>query len=103
MRPSRGATMTLLNHNSRMTFTPFDLEQWQSLYETTVKFNLADSGVQPVTLGELVSTPEAVSQLLRTPLHYPAVNGTARLRELIAALYQCAAPENVLLTVGAPK
>ena len=45
-----------------MTFTPFDLEQWQSLYETTVKYNLADSGVQPVTLGELVSTPDAVEQ-----------------------------------------
>jgi aspartate/methionine/tyrosine aminotransferase len=84
-----------------MTFTAFDLEQWQSLYETNVKFNLADSGVQPVTLGELVSTPDAVSQLLRTPLHYPAVNGTARLRELIAALYQGAGPENVLVTVGA--
>jgi len=84
-----------------MTFTTFDLEQWQSLYESTVKFNLADSGVQPVTLGELVSTPEAVSQLLRTPLHYPAVNGTARLRELIAALYQGAGPESVLVTVGA--
>jgi aspartate/methionine/tyrosine aminotransferase len=84
-----------------MTFTPFDLEQWQSLYETTVKFNLADSGVQPVTLGELVSTPDAVNQLLRTPLHYPAVNGTARLRELIAGLYQGAGPEDVLVTVGA--
>lgn len=84
-----------------MTFTPFDLEQWQSLYETTVKYNLADSGVQPVTLGELVSTPDAVERLLRTPLHYPAVNGTARLRELIAALYQGAGTEHVLVTVGA--
>ncbi len=84
-----------------MTFTPFDLEQWQSLYETTVKFNLADSGVQPVTLAELVSTPEAVTELLRTPLHYPAVNGTARLRKLISGLYRGAGPDNVLVTVGA--
>jgi len=84
-----------------MSFTPFELEQWQSLYETTVKFNLADSGVQPVTLRELISTPEAVEALLRTPLHYPAVNGTMRLRELIAGLYPGAGPENVLVTVGA--
>ena len=41
-----------------MSFTPFELEHWQSRYETTVDFNLADSGVHPVRLGELVDDDE---------------------------------------------
>jgi aspartate/methionine/tyrosine aminotransferase len=84
-----------------MPFVSFELEEWQSRYETSVQFNLADSGVQPVALHELVATPEAVARLLETPLHYPPVNGTARLRERIAAQYRGARAENVLVTVGA--
>ncbi len=41
-------------------FQPFELEEWQSRYETEVKYNLADLGVSPVRLDELVTTPEAV-------------------------------------------
>ncbi len=32
------------------SFQHFELEAWQSLYETTVRYNLADSGVNPVCL-----------------------------------------------------
>jgi aspartate/methionine/tyrosine aminotransferase len=39
--------------------------------------------------------------LLNLPLYYPEVNGTALLRERIAALYPQAAAQNVLVTVGA--
>src|SRR5258708_2319171 len=84
-----------------MSFAPFALEEWQSRYETEVQFNLADSGVQAVTLEELVPTDEAVQRLLQTSLHYPPVNGTRRLRELIAVQYRDANPDNILVTVGA--
>jgi aspartate/methionine/tyrosine aminotransferase len=84
-----------------MTFVPFELEQWQSNYEDHVAYNLADSGVDPVVVSELAESPQAIEQLLRTRLHYPPVNGSLRLRELISALYKTADPGNVLVTVGA--
>ena len=84
-----------------MPFVPFELEAWQSAYEQDVEFNLADSGVHPVRVGELVSEPAAVRDLLDTALHYPHVNGTPLLRSLIAGLYERAHLGNVLVTVGA--
>ena len=83
-----------------MTFTPFHLEQWQSEHEQEVKFNLADSGVHPVAVKELLEAPGVSERMREVPLHYPMVNGSARLRELIAGLYKTT-PSNVLVTVGA--
>lgn len=90
-----------------MAFTPFELEEWQSRWETTVACNLADSGVAAVRLGELLAgaegaspDPAALAGLLEMDLHYPPVAGTTLLRERIAA-WLGAAPENVLVTVGA--
>ncbi len=82
-------------------FVPFELERWQSLYETTVEYNLADSGVRAVSLGELVGEGKAVERMLETPLGYPPVGGTRRLRELVAELHLGADTGNVLVTVGA--
>ena len=83
-----------------MSFTPFELEEWQSRWETTVRYNLADSGVHPVRLGELLADEAAIDRLLEVDLHYPPANGTVLLRERIAA-WMGASPENVLVTVGA--
>ena len=44
---------------------------------------------------------EGVEPLLDTPLNYPEVNGDLALRARIAALYDDAKPENVLVTIGA--
>ncbi len=87
-----------------MTTTPpawasFELERWQSDWEQKVEINIADSGVDPVSLGELLQGD--VGRLAEHPLHYPEVNGTERLRKRIAALYSGARPEQVLVTVGA--
>ncbi len=84
-----------------MAFTPFALEEWQSRFETNVAYNLADSGIDPVRLEELIDTPDKLNALLATPLHYPAVGGEELLRELIAAQYPSASLDNVLVTVGA--
>jgi aspartate/methionine/tyrosine aminotransferase len=83
-----------------MTFVPFSLEQWQSEHEQEVDFNLADSGVHPVPVKELITTPELAERMRELPLHYPEVNGTRKLREIIARLYKANA-SNVLVTVGA--
>jgi aspartate/methionine/tyrosine aminotransferase len=81
-------------------FHPFDLEHYQSQFERTVEYNLADSSVQCLNTRELVTEAEA-EELLSVPLYYPEVNGTQLLRERIAALYSGATPDHVLVTVGA--
>ena len=83
-----------------MRFHPFDLEHYQSQYERTVEYNLADSSVQCVNTRELISDVEA-EELLNLDLYYPEVNGTELLRSRIAALYSNATAANVLVTVGA--
>jgi aspartate/methionine/tyrosine aminotransferase len=83
-------------------FHEFGLERWQSDFEHTVEINLADSSVRAVSLGTLLAgDPEKLERLLALPVHYPQVNGTQRLRELIAARYPGASPDQVLVTVGA--
>jgi aspartate/methionine/tyrosine aminotransferase len=82
-------------------FTAFALEGWQSRHERSVEHQLADSGVQPVRLRELVDLGADLDSLLDLELHYPEVNGTLRLRQRIAGLYPGCEPGRVLVTVGA--
>jgi aspartate/methionine/tyrosine aminotransferase len=85
-----------------MQFHPFELERFLSEYEQTVEYNFTESGVHPVTLGELLAMAgDDAGALLETPLNYPHVNGTPLLRQQIAARYPGADEENVLVTVGA--
>ncbi|MEY3990465.1 MAG: hypothetical protein RI985_1546, partial [Chloroflexota bacterium] len=81
-------------------FVPFELEHYQSLYERTVAYNLADSSVKCVTTREWLNEDE-IERVLDTGLFYPEVNGTTLLRESIARLYPNATAANVLVTVGA--
>ena len=83
------------------TFHPFELERWLSDFEQTVKFNLSESGIHPLTLRELIGDADKLDALLATPLNYPQVNGADELRARIAALYEGASIDNVLVTVGA--
>lgn len=83
-------------------FQEFDLERLLSDYEQTVEINLSESGVHPLTLAELVrGNQDMLTALLDTSLNYPQVNGTDLLRARIAALYEGANPDNILVTVGA--
>jgi aspartate/methionine/tyrosine aminotransferase len=83
-------------------FIPFQVEQYMSEHEQQAEFHFAESGVHPLTFGEILEICgldfEALSTVL---LDYPEVNGTLALRENIAALYDGATADNVLVTVGA--
>jgi len=79
---------------------PFVMERWQSHYENEVAFNLSESGVHPLTLGELLELGGAADAALEIPLGYGQSNGTAVLRERIAGLYDAAGPEHVVVTNG---
>ena len=77
----------------------FRMERTQCLYENEVEFNLSESGVLPVAIGDLVPDAEREAFLALT-LKYPHSDGSPVLRERIAAFYPGARPENVLVTNG---
>src|SRR5262249_12666288 len=83
-----------------MKLDTFAMERMQSTFENQVEFNLSESGVHPVQLGELVDDGAARDALLREPLRYTQSNGTIHLRESIAALYPGATADNVQVTNG---
>ncbi len=83
-------------------FQPFVMERMMSKFENVVEFNLSESGVHPMTLGELLEMGgRSVDALLATEIDYPQANGEIPLRENIARLYNGATADNVLVTVGA--
>jgi len=85
-----------------MSFTIFDLEHTQSVWEQKVDINLTESGVHPLCLDELLGDDRGkLDALLAAEINYPHVNGNPELRETIASLYDGAGIENVLVTVGA--
>ena len=78
----------------------FELERWQSIWENRVELNISESGVLPLSPGELLETEAERAALLESRLGYPQTNGSEELRGRIAALYPGAAAENVLATCG---
>ena len=83
-----------------MGFTPFQMERWQSTYEHRVRFNLSESGVHPLTVGELLALADGGIDLSSVRLGYSQSNGTDELRALIASLYPGASDSSVLVTIG---
>jgi aspartate/methionine/tyrosine aminotransferase len=83
-----------------MRLDPFELERLQSTYEHQVAFNLSESGVQPLTLGELIDDPASRDALFAEALGYTQTNGTVPLREAIARFYPGGTADHVLVTNG---
>jgi aspartate/methionine/tyrosine aminotransferase len=83
-----------------MKLEQFAMERMQSTYENQVAFNLSESGVHPLRLGELVDDEESREALLAEALRYTQSNGTTALRALIAALYPGATPDHIQVTNG---
>jgi aspartate/methionine/tyrosine aminotransferase len=82
-------------------FRPFVMEQWQSLWEHEVDYNLADSAVRCAPLGLLLGEGD-IEAFAALELFYPPVNGSDLLRERIAQSYETQpATDEVLVTVGA--
>jgi aspartate/methionine/tyrosine aminotransferase len=83
-----------------MHVEPFDMERLQSTYENEVEFNLSESGVHPLRLGELVHDHRSRDALLSEVLRYTQTNGTPPLRALIASMYPGATPDHIQVTNG---
>ncbi len=65
----------------------FCLERWQSLHENYARILLSESGVEPLTLGELENMGINLSWLEDTSLGYGWTRGSDRLREALSGLY----------------
>ena len=82
-------------------FQPFELERYQNKWENRVDYNLAESGVEPLTFAELLAvTGVDRSALDALKLGYGQTDGSDELKAAIAAMYPGAGVDNVLVTVG---
>lgn len=83
-----------------MKLETFELERLQSIWEHKVAWNLAESGVHPLRVEELLESEEDRVSLLQQPLVYTQTNGTPELRTAIASMYADATPSHVEVTNG---
>ena len=82
-----------------MKFPSFDLERIQSIYENSVEINLTESGIEPLSLKELMN-PKELEELLNLPLGYGYTQGTPLLRQRISNQYEGVDENNILVTSG---
>ena len=80
------------------SFQPFVMERWQSLHENRVAHNLSESGVHPLTVGELLGLANASIDGLG--IGYGQSNGSDILRQRIARLYPHAGADAVAVMNG---
>ncbi|MEM2134831.1 MAG: aminotransferase class I/II-fold pyridoxal phosphate-dependent enzyme [Candidatus Jordarchaeaceae archaeon] len=77
---------------------PFGIERWFTKYELNVEINIAESGIQPFTLSEILAM--AGEDFSETKLGYIESGGSRELRELVSLTYREKDWENVLVTTG---
>ena len=89
-----------------MRIEPFQLERWMTTYELSVKWDIAESGIAPMSTREVLDflppdeRPETLERLLDLRLGYSEARGSAELRELLAATYVDTSSDNILVTTG---
>src|SRR5690348_2497679 len=83
-----------------MRIETFEMERMQSTWENLVDYDMSESGVRPLTLGELTSMGFDLETFLDEPLGYSQSNGTIELRERIARLHPGATVDHIEVTNG---
>jgi aspartate/methionine/tyrosine aminotransferase len=88
-----------------MKIRDFGVEIWMNRYENDCELNLAETCVESLTVEELLDMAgkkdDILAELLPMKLTYGAIEGSERLRRLIAGMYDSQAVENVVVTHGA--
>jgi len=86
---------------------PFLLERWMTRHETHVAYDIAESGILPLTLNDLLDFEPPgdralmVERLLSVPLGYSEARGTLELRTALSATYSRGDSDHILVTTGA--
>lgn len=92
---------------SRMRLPPFLLERWMTRHETNVQFDIAESGILPLSTNDLLDfeppaeRAAAIERLLAIPLGYSEARGTIALRKMLADTYERGDADHILVTTGA--
>jgi hypothetical protein len=81
-------------------FPLFEMERYQSEYWHVVDHDLSESGVQPLTIRELLGPAADAEAFLGTALGYPLSEGSPVSREAIADWYPLATADNVTMMNG---
>jgi aspartate/methionine/tyrosine aminotransferase len=88
-----------------MKIETFALERWMTAHELHVEYDIAESGIFPLTVKELLGmeSPESDARLemLAIRLGYSEATGTLELRSHLAATYANCTADNILVTTGA--
>jgi len=90
-----------------MKIESFDLERWMTRWELHVEYDIAESGILPMTARDVIGLvppgerDRLLAELLDTPLGYSEASGSLRLRSLLAETYCDSGPQNILVTTGA--
>jgi len=83
----------------------FGVEIWMNAYENHCELNLAETCVDSLTIAQLLEIvgkkDTFLSDILPLRLGYGAIEGSGRLRDLVAGLYQNQSRDNVVITHGA--
>ena len=88
-----------------MKIRDFGVEIWMNAWETKCEWNLAETCVESLTVAQLLEmagkTDTILSEILPIKLTYGAIEGSDRLRDLVAGLYQKQKRNNIIITHGA--
>ncbi|MHA7179728.1 hypothetical protein ACX80J_06370 [Arthrobacter sp. MDB2-24] len=85
-----------------MRIEEFGAELWMNAHETHCAHNLAETCVRSLSVDEVLAfsgrREDVLAELTGLRLPYGAIEGTARLRSLIAGLYEHQGADNVVVT-----
>lgn len=90
-----------------MKIDEFLLERWMTRHETNVRYDIAESGILPLSTQDLLAfEPDSrrsatLNHLLTLPLGYSEARGTEALRGMLAATYARPDSDAILVTTGA--
>jgi len=87
-----------------MKIRNFGVEIWMNKYELECELNLAETCVESLTVAELLDMAgktDIAAELLPLKLTYGEIEGSKRLRDLVAGLYERQKRENTVITHGA--
>ncbi|NTW03197.1 MAG: aminotransferase class I/II-fold pyridoxal phosphate-dependent enzyme, partial [Oscillochloris sp.] len=89
-----------------MKIRDFGVEIWMNRFETRCELNLAETCVASLTIDELLTLAgttdtDLMAELRPMQLTYGAIEGSVRLRGLIAGTYAHQSPEQIVVTHGA--
>jgi aspartate/methionine/tyrosine aminotransferase len=90
-----------------MKIETFELERWMTRWELHVEYDIAESGILPMTAREVLNLlpyeerEPQLAELLDTPLGYSEAPGSLQLRTMLAETYHATGAQNILVTTGA--